>query len=230
MPLQSLPPCHGSLGPALTLRQLIWAVQWKPALKLVALWLHFLTQPWMLKYWPLNPHGMMPRLVHLPSLRSARMLPQTLEALLDGGDGGQVPETLTFGNLQENNTLSGEQDTSHKPHYWLRSDIETFSGDRGCRPAEDATCTALRRRRSVVGLRPCLARMRTELDFRQLKKANKILMRPRNQYTLPRIKPVEPIMRSVQNEMIRLGRGKESVCHATSTKHEPWLVAEVVGN
>lgn len=86
------------------------------------------------------------------------MLPQMLELLLDGGDGGQVPGTLTFENLQENNTQSGEQDTSHKPHCRLRSDIVTFSGDRGCRPAGDETCTAFRRRRRfVVGFRPCFS-------------------------------------------------------------------------
>lgn len=112
---------------------------------------------------------MMPRLVYLPSLGSSQMLPQMLEALLAGGDGGQVPETLKFENLQENSTLSGGRDTSHKPHYRLRSDIETFSGDRGCRPAGDATCTVFRRRRSAVGFHPYLARMRTNLDFRQLK-------------------------------------------------------------
>lgn len=93
------------------------------------------------------------------------MLPQMLELLLDDGDGGQVPETLTLGNLQENNTQSDEQDTSHKPHYRLRSGIETFSGDRGCRPAGDETCTVFRRRRFVVGFRPYLAKMRIELDF-----------------------------------------------------------------
>lgn len=108
------------------------------------------------------------------------MLPQMLEALLDGGDGVQVPETLTFENLQENSTLFGGRDTSHKLHYRLRSDIETFSVDRGCRPAGDATCTVFRRRRSVVGFHPYLARMRTDLDFRQLKQANKIWKCPRN--------------------------------------------------
>ncbi|PNP37407.1 hypothetical protein TGAMA5MH_10706 [Trichoderma gamsii] len=87
------------------------------------------------------------------------MLPQMLEALLGGGDGGRVLEILTFGNPQENNTLSGEQDMSHKPYYRLQSDIETFSGDRGYRPAGGATCTAFRRRRLAVGFRPCLARM-----------------------------------------------------------------------
>lgn len=151
----------------------MWAVHWKLALKLAAPWPHLLTQPLKLKYWPLHPHGMMPRPAYPPSLGSARILPQTFEALLDGGDGGQIPETLTPGNLQESDTLSGEQDTSHKPHYRLRSDIVTFSGDRGCRPAGDATCTAFRRRRRfLVGFRPYLAKMSTELDFRQWKKQN----------------------------------------------------------
>lgn len=97
-----------------------------------------------------------------------------LEALLDGGDGAKVPETLKFANLQENSTLFGGRDTSHKLHYRLRSDIETFSGDRGCRPAGDATYTVFRCRRSVVGFHPYLARMRTDLNFRRLKQANKI--------------------------------------------------------
>lgn len=139
----------------------MWAVHWKPALKPAAPWPRFLAQPWMLKYWPLHFHGMMPLLACLASPRSTRVLLQMLEeVLLDDGDGEQVPATLAFGNLQGNSILFGERDTSHKPHYRLPSDIETFSGDRGCRPAAGAICTASRRRRSAVGFHPYLAGMR----------------------------------------------------------------------
>jgi hypothetical protein len=178
----------------------------------------------------------MPRLVQPPSLESIQTLQQMTELLLDDGDGGQVPETLKSASLQENSTQSDGQDMSGMPHYRLRSDILTFSGDKGRRPAGGETCTAFRRRRSAaVGSHACLAKRKNELDFRHLGERIKSA-RPRNavQISIQRlwIKSVE-LSNAVQEEVVRVGRGKQVSLpggHARSLEYEPRSMPEIVGN
>lgn len=94
---------------------------------------------------------MAPHLVQ-PSRGLRRRHQATAELPLDGDGDEQVPEIQMFVNLRESSTQSGEHDTSDIRWYRLRSDIVTFSGDRGHTPAGGETYRAVRRRSAVDSL------------------------------------------------------------------------------